>query len=208
MSRRKAFESFEDLLKTDFRWPRKGDLPFAPGTDIGKIAVLAGHVHTRLVHMAAGYKESADILVDQALKRPALRDSLVYPIIFAYRHYIELALKTLIATYGPRVGVEAIWNTHRLQPLWDAFTRMVEGYRQPDPDDADPIVAECLAQFAKIDPDSFSHRYPMTTDGRPLPLTVDRLDLDHLADLMEAIEDYFNGTDGYLDALVDAAPAI
>ena len=49
--------------------------------------------------MAEGYKRAADLLIERAKESTQLRNMLVYPIVFCYRHYLELTLKAMLATY-------------------------------------------------------------------------------------------------------------
>ena len=144
-------------------------------------------------------------LHDNVLCRASFdRDALVYPIIFNYRQFIELELKYLIATYGLTVGVEANWKSHKLEDLWKAFTDVLDRYGSEDPQGTDPVVARIVAEFAKVDPRSFSYRYPVDTQGNPIPIAHEELDLAVLADVMKALEGYFSGCDGYLDHLQSA----
>jgi hypothetical protein len=67
-------------------------------------------------------------------------------------------------------------------------------------DEYDDIVAECIAEFAKIDPNSFNFRYPVDTKGIPIPLSIERLDPIQLCKVMDGIEGYIIGSLDYLDA--------
>jgi HEPN domain-containing protein len=190
--------SFEELLKTEFRWPRQGDRPFVAADAPFDNANIANDGFTRLVLMMEGYKEAADLMVEAAAENRRMRDMLVFPIIFNYRQFLELSLKYQLATFGPAVGVEPNWRTHDLLELWGEFLEMLERYGTPDPDEADPIVGEIVLEFAKIDPGSYSYRYPVDRQGRPLPVAYRDLYLPTLADVMEAVAGYFTGSDGYL----------
>jgi hypothetical protein len=194
---------FASLLQPEFAWPATGDQVFT-SSDNWNDAVLADDPEQhrmRMATMVTGYKGAADALVDQAGKGTAERDSLVYPIVFLYRHYIELELKQLIWIYGPKVGVEPNWKSHDIRHLWALFTKMTKAWSVIDEGDAEKIVGRHVAAFAKLDPGSFSFRYTMDTDGEPMPIGRDRLDLNHLRDIMKTVDAFFVGTDGYLDAL-------
>lgn len=193
--------SFEDLLQADFRWPRRGDAPFLSSEEGMDNATLASPKRMRLVLMLSGYKKAADLLVEHAMNERADRDVLVYTIVFNYRQFVELSLKYLISAYGPAVGIPANWQTHNLVSLWVSFESMLTAYGTSDPDDADPIVKDVVSEFAKIDPGSYSYRYPVDQKGHAIPLTHSDLHLPTLRDVMEAVDNYFTGTDGYLDAL-------
>ncbi|MEN5230805.1 hypothetical protein [Brevundimonas naejangsanensis] len=197
---------FGDLLNTPFRWPTAEDRLFTVSPNWDGNAVLAEPPHTRMVLMMSGYKRAADLMVAHASTARTDRDTLVFPILFNYRQYIELSLKYLIATYGPAVDVEAIWRSHDLSVLWARFQAVVQGFDIADDDGADEAVGRIVAEFAAVDPGSFSHRYPVDTKGRRIALAFDHLHLTVLADVMNAVDGYFTGCDGYLDALVSAGP--
>ncbi len=195
---------FEEALETEFRWPKDGDDPFLQANDWDKNARVAGDGLDRLLRMTIGYKSAADLMVTASDKCGAERDCLVFPIIFNYRQFIELELKYLIAAYGKIVGIDAIWNTHDLAKLWSKFSKILEMYGNPDPDNADPIVERIIAEFSKADPQSYSYRYPVDRKGEPIPIAYDELDLNWLANVMKAVENYFCGCDGFLDELKNA----
>jgi len=195
MSKRHAFE---ELLNTDFRWPKKGDAPFTEAADPSQNAVIADDGFGRLVLMTDGYKMTADLAVTHTIANPADRDLLVFAIVFNYRQFLELSLKYQLATHGGAVGMEPNWKTHDLAVLWSSFSEMLELYGTPDPDEADPIVRSVVLEFAKIDPGSYSYRYPVDTKGNPIPIEYNALCLSNLADVMKAVAGYFNGCDGFL----------
>lgn len=191
-------KSFEEILNAEFRWPKQGDKPFVVADDQFDNANIADDRFTRLVLMMDGYKEAADLMVAASADDQPMRDKLVFPIIFNYRQFLELALKYQIATFGPAVGIEPVWNTHFLDKLWGQFLKMLERYGTEDPDEADPVVGEIILEFAKIDPDSSSYRYPVDRRGNPIPVAYSDLHLPTLADVMNAVAGYFTGCDGYL----------
>lgn len=197
---------FEGLLNSDFRWPRKGDKPFVSSEDGFKNACVASDKLTRFVLMMEGYKKAADLMVIQATKNSSDRDFLVFPIIFNYRQFLELSLKYLLDSYGHYEGIKANWKSHDLAFLWSEFGAMLQAFNVSDPDNTDPVVKKIIAEFSKIDPDSYSYRYPVDTKGNPIPLSHDVLDLEQLADVIEGVAGYFTGCDGYLDSLVSAVP--
>ncbi|GBE44567.1 hypothetical protein BMS3Bbin10_02666 [bacterium BMS3Bbin10] len=203
MTKRKTFE---ELLDTEFRWPTKGDMPFVAADDPYDNAKIAGDGFTRLVLMMKGYKKGADLMVAEAAGGRPNRDILVFPIIFNYRQFLELSLKYQLATYGPAVGIEPNWQSHDLARLWSEFLALLELYGTEDPDEADPVVGKIILEFAKIDPGSYSYRYPVDRQGNPVPVAYNDLHLATLADVMEAVAGYFTGCDGYLSSLHDASP--
>ena len=195
--------TFEELVGKEFRWPRPGDDPFDVHDDNGNHALIAENDFSRFVLMSEGYRQSADVLVDRALENMAETDTLIYPILFLYRHALELNLKYIINVYGRKVGVDPVWNSHDFAVLWPRFLEVLDGFGTVDPDKADQVVGGVIAQFGNIDPGSFSHRYPADRWGNPIPLVQDRIDLETLKDVMDGVFGYFTGADGYLDDLAN-----
>ena len=58
MSKRHAFEP---ALKTEIRWPTKGDTPFTEAAEPLDNAVVVEDGFTRLVLMTEGYKQAGDL---------------------------------------------------------------------------------------------------------------------------------------------------
>ncbi|MGI4850677.1 MAG: hypothetical protein ACRYGR_01885 [Janthinobacterium lividum] len=156
--------------------------------------------------MASGYKLSADIAVEQANTGPRERAVLVYPIIFAYRHYIELALKAGIATFGRYAGVKSDWKNHRLESLWIKFAAIQKEITGIEPDEADAVVEGVVLEFAKVDPDSFAYRYPCDKNGKLLPVEHSELNLAGLKAVMDRVENYFGGCESAMGAVVENFP--
>lgn len=196
--------TFEELVGTGFRWPQPGDDPFELPEDGEHHATIAEDDFSRFVLMMEGYRRSADALVEQAVVDFREADFLIYPIVFLYRHALELNLKYIINVYGRHVGVEPIWTSHDFEQLWPEFLRVLDGFGTDDPDQADQIVGGVIAEFGNVDPKSFSYRYPRDNRGIPVPLANDRMDLRRLRDVMDGVFGYFSGTDGYLSDLVNA----
>lgn len=198
--------TFEDILSAEFRWPVQGDTPFVGADDPYDNANIAGDGFQRLVLMMKGYKSAGDLMVEATTNDHRTRDILVFPIIFNYRQFLELSLKYQLATFGPEVEVEPNWKSHDLAKLWSEFLAMLERYETEDPDEVDPVVGKIILEFAKIDPGSYSYRYPVDRQGNPVPVANSDLHLPTLADVMQGVARYFSGCDGYLSSLRNASP--
>lgn len=194
--------TFESILEAPFRWPIKSDMLIKHSADPEVTAHISKNPHTRFVQMINGYQYASDILVDSAISEPSKLDSLIYPIIFNYRHFIELHLKYLISNFGRHVRVEPVWNSHDLSKIWLSFIEMLAIFGNEDPDFADDVVGELITEFSKLDPNSFHARYPVDTKGNPVKINLSEIDLKNLKDVMTGVAGYFAGCDGYLDNLV------
>ncbi len=200
-------DTFGEILNQEIRWPLPGDDPFAPSYGLASVTIPENEI-PRFFMMVSGYNEAANHLVDKALEDRHERESLIFPILFLYRHYLELQLKYFISTYGRHAGIEPDWNTHKLTFLWRRFKEILDEFmgEAQDPGNADTTVEKIVAQFAKMDPRSFSYRYPCDRKGRPVSIAQNNLDLKTLKDVMNGVSSYFSGCDGYFDNLVSAEP--
>ena len=67
---------------------------FVRGSDRRKIAEFGGDPRSWFAALSNGYKKAGDLLVEEA---DGNRNFIVYPIIFCYRHFVELSIKGLLA---------------------------------------------------------------------------------------------------------------
>ena len=105
------------------------------------------------------YKNVADRLV-KWYGEEHREDSLVYPIMFLYRHYLELQLKSLLRKLFLFHGLQCSYpQTHKLDDLWCTVRQLMEEICPQDTEDNKHIEAR-IKEFSQIDPDSESFRYP------------------------------------------------
>lgn len=198
-------ESLEELAGFKIRWPDAAESAFRKSSNWFENAHISEDPFERLYFMTEGYKLGADLMVEQAHQEPHIRDRVVCAVIFNYRQYLELSLKYLIASYGPRVGVEANWNTHDLSKLWIEFKKIIDHYGEDNTDSGIEGVARVVAEFAIADQHSYSYRYPVDKKGRPVSLEIQDLELDTLKNVIEGVETFFSACDGYLDSMEEYA---
>jgi hypothetical protein len=74
-------------------WPKKGNQLFKSDADWINNACL-NFKEDQLNLYAIGYKRAAELLLEHVKNSGRDQDTLVYPIIFLYRHYLELRLKS------------------------------------------------------------------------------------------------------------------
>jgi len=194
--------------------PRKGDMLFRDDLpDWHNNACLdVTHGGDQLAYIE-GYRRGAQQLVQYVAENARDQDFLVYPVIFLYRHHIELALKRIIirAPYlieRPLTDTEKKHlRTHRLELLWQDLKPMfvvickAAGWKAPDVGDIEGID-DYIRQLVKLDPDSSSFRYAYSQKGDPsLPSDLKRINLRHFAEMMERLASYLDALDSATDHL-------
>jgi len=195
-------ESNEEFLEN---WPRIGDRLFVQNSWAIDAAIATSRGE-RLYRLKIAFKNAADLLVNHTTTHPHERPNLVWPIVFCYRQYIELALKDVIDSYGLQVmtgpEIRPNWNSHKLEDLWISYKRIIgQTLVESIADDIQglPAVEACINEFVGIDPGSYTFRYPVGRDGRQTEIPCDSIDLYHLRDVMERLCIFFDATESSLD---------
>lgn len=147
-----------------------------------------------------GYQQAADALVDVFLERydnySAYYESQAYPIIFLYRHYLELRLKELFIAYGDLLGDSIDVSGHSLITLWQKVRerdKRVSTESSPEIDADMETIEDIIKQFDRIDPNSEVFRYPVLRNGKTVTLPPIQVDLRQLKEVMSWASDLLDG---------------
>lgn len=187
-------------------WPRVGDRLFVQHcwTLDAAIATFRGE---RLYRMKKAFKNAADLLVVSTEENAHERDNFVWPIVFCYRQYIELALKDVIAEYGPQMEnnhvIEPNWNTHSLKELWTSYKQIINYTLSEAMVDEIPeflSIKACIDELDGIDAGSYTFRYPTDKKGRQIDIPFNSIDLYHLRDVMDGVYGFLDANEAALDA--------
>lgn len=162
-----------------------------------------------------GYLRGAQILVRKVCEERFDQDFLVYPIVFLYRHYLELVLKNIIKRAPYLIERELTQlekehlGKHRLDLLWNDFKPMASGMTEaagwePLPSADIEGIDDCIRQISEVDPGSYSLRYAHSKKGEAsLPESLTHINLRHLGELMDRLARYFCGLNAAISALED-----
>lgn len=133
-----------------------------------------------------GYKNAADYLVERSVSEHEM-DFLVYPIIFLYRHYLELQLKDLFQQLREyhNLSCELSYN-HDLTQLWNKIRPLMEkiSNKSEDIENNNHIEAR-IKEFVRIDKGSFSFRYPVDKQGNSSLRNVPKQDGQDMINLLQ-----------------------
>jgi hypothetical protein len=145
---------------------------------------------------AKGYTLAANRLAASLLEAPRFPDYEAYPVVFLYRHALELSLKQII--YG---GVELaafrriddineqLKNNHNLVDLSRTSGKVLSLLFPNDEilGRLNTTVAAICEDWSQIDPRSDAYRYPIDTKGRPSTKKHQIVNLRALATRMAAV---------------------
>lgn len=166
---------------------------------------------------AKAYGSAAERLTQQLLQAPRFSDYEAYPVVFLYRHALELSLKHVIyrcAELGALRAIDSVrdelYNDHKLPDLMEAAAASLNLLF---PEDAllvtlIPTCRQTCLEFARIDPYSFSFRYPMDKKGRYATKPHLTLNLSsfaqHMSSVLEDLDTVRFGLGGDIDIAEDA----
>jgi hypothetical protein len=145
---------------------------------------------------AKSYTLAADRLAGVLLAAPRFSDYEAYPVVFLYRHALELALNHLIYTAANLAAFKSLeavemrlQNTHDLTQLSGTvqaiLTRLFPGdelLRQTM-----VVVTEICREFSEIDPQSESCRYPIDRKGQRSSKKPQVVNLSAFAERMSSV---------------------
>lgn len=162
-----------------------------------------GYISSAFISYSQAYMEAADRL-GQTLRVHSF-DTLTLPIVFLYRHYVELTLKDLIIQGAKKYNKPStpykveIPKTHRIDNLWQKLKPMLQQTHSPEKSEEIEVVEACIWELSRLDEGSFSFRYPVDTQKDPKPTLknnphlqdLEYIDVHHLAEKMESINAFF-----------------
>lgn len=158
----------------DLNWRLFSEPPDEPETQYGAMLInYSGNTARGTYDMAVSYRIAAFRLLDSACERGEAWES-VDPILFCFRHALELNLKELHRGLRQRV--------HGLTPMADALNaRLVKRYQLVQVD----WLRDRIHEFDTVDPRSTAFRYDdAPSSATPPELWVDFAKLRHIMDIM------------------------
>lgn len=199
-------KSFSEILTMKNRWPKRGDRLLRASGDWETAVQFEPHPMSRNAFLWDGYMTAGAALIDEAERRPQDRHGLIYPILFNYRHGLEIAMKWTIGMYGRLGDVRLDELDHDLWSLWKKCQAIVESVERPDEDEALKAVEQIVKDFHDIDRAAMTFRYSTDRKGGTIVLPDKPIDLRNVQHVMEAVDNFFKGADGMLSDVLSAVP--
>jgi hypothetical protein len=184
-----------DLNSIRTKTPPKRDIPLlGPGEPWIMNACLNFQADMTIGYVE-GYRKAAERLIDCVEEAQRDQDYLVYPILFLYRHHLELRLKELL-DLQKNLGIRdhSAAHMHKLSQLWkecELGLKRIEGAIGEE--DWYLSVTHCIGQIEAIDPASDAFRYSKRRDGSKSASTLKQVNLATLRITMESILDWLDG---------------
>lgn len=194
--------------------PMKEDVLFGPGDDYSRNACIAQWDADWAY--STGFRRAAGRLAADVCETAANQDTLIYPIVYLYRHHAELVLKAIIISASKLLdraltaqdldalgqhGLWKLWQTARplLNPVCDRANN--PPFPVADLEGIDSYIRQIHAH----DPDGQRFRYATTkAKGAPslsphlklINVRIFAISMEKLADYLEGIEGWFAHLEG------------
>lgn len=169
---------------------------------------------------ADGFKKAAHMLLENC-QTTYDYNTVVYPIVFNYRHYLELILKAILMNLDRymlkapqrdsdetiKKKLTEILDAHKLEPLWSEIGRLKN---KLEPHDRNSIfhpqldlkkINRYIKEFTKVDCTSITFRYPDEDSSSCVIDGIQWLDLHHYVTEMGEISKIL---EGILDMIIIA----
>ena len=183
--------------------PEVGDYLFEPTISIHQ-AHVEGHELYRFHAKKSGYKLAGDVLVQHWLrqKRTSSGDDLVFPIIFCYRHFLELSMKWIL-WHRLEYRSMSIFGEHDLSKIWSKCRLLFQEFEINEEPQVKASQRMILEMHEK-DERSFNFRYTLDRQGKPIELEMKGVDLTGLRERIEKLDNFFDIADTIIDVELDA----
>lgn len=141
-----------------------------------------------------GYKLAAKVLSEKVLNEMNNRDTLIFPILFLYRHYLELKLKEILEQGSIFLDESCeIPQNHNIMALW-ADTRKIILNIWPDTAlKTVKGIEAILMDIHNVDRGSDAFRYPIKKSG---DFTLDGYKMINLRNFISLIEPIIEDLEG------------
>jgi hypothetical protein len=148
--------------------------------------------------LCRGLPVAARTLANQVLETWREQGILIFPIVYLYRHHVELILRRLTVIGAFIIDRELTdvevrhLEKHRLDLLWNNFKPILQGVCKeaswkPLPQEDIDGVNSYIRQLTEVDPEAQSFRYAVTKKGERSVPEVKHINIRVFAEAMERL---------------------
>ena len=148
------------------------------------------------IHLPEAYMNTAIILLNmiQMTNSNGIRDGLIYPALFSFRHYLELTMKDSLNRFSNTGELDpfVIRREHNLVSLWNSLSPYIEE------DESKSNMSKLINEVNMIDPTSERFRYPyeISRVGNKLLPNIQQRRLNNMNKLKQVMLKMYSFMDG------------
>lgn len=165
--------------------------------------------------LATSYKNAADQIVIGLPDALLMGQQIVYiaaPVMFLYRHYLELELKAILLdlrNFAKQTTPDNAMKSHSLLRIWQSVKNLLFETDEEGRTNETVRVEACkiygameerIKEFNRIDERSMNYRYPIdkTGENRILASLPDWRQLSHVKEVIEVVAGYFGSIETWM----------
>jgi hypothetical protein len=197
-------------MKENLCWPQEGVKLFISDGEYYEHAHFGwSHFSVTSAGYCMGYKDSADTLIDEAIKSKNIRklDTFIFPILFLYRQYLEWQMKSIYLKYSEEtkeIKQKIIGKCgHSLIKIWNIIRPIMENEASDKDRKTTKIVEKYIQQYHEFDTKSTKYRYPINQNLEEVHTEEQRINYNNLKERMNELQSFFTGVVGHLESLED-----
>ena len=178
---------------------------FSGDVDVENDALI-GFTNTPTELYILGYQMAAERLVEAIRDEREPPDVLIYPIVYLYRHYLELRIKEIcrLAMRLDHQDGNPMWG-HDLEALWSTTLQLVQELPALEDEDLSDLdfATHVIKAFANLDPRSTTFRYPDQIQGENPLDGLERINVARLSSMVKEASASLEGLAAWLAQLLE-----
>lgn len=185
-------------------WLQSDDKVFRFDSDWQNNACIA-HAHRYFYDVAFGYEYTANRLAEQAMAGEVWIDAVIEPLVFMYRHWMELRLKhtivqlSLLDNASRPIPVKG----HGLIGLWDKMELAFTQHLSEDEREMLSRFRSVVVEFDELDPRGTAFRYPYDLDFKNELSEIRHINVRHLYAVMRDMSSLLDAIDFVIGQLLE-----
>lgn len=141
-----------------------------------------------------GYRRAGRILYEYLIRSDMNLDSLVYPIIFSYRHHFEIQLKKILGIGLALLEMnEGVGTHHNIITLWSRIRGVLKKIYGNDRTDYIESIEKYLTELHTLDPSGTEFRYHRKMDSSLSLVGIRNINLSNVVEILEELADCIDG---------------
>ena len=179
-------------MNTDL--PQPTDSLFIEESDSKKGAWISNPANKFFLY-SEGYREAGNKLYESCIANPFYSNTLIYPLIYNYRQFLELRLKELIIMGNEYNETDEDFpDEHSLTKLWNIYrNKLLPEIDNTIEKNILDNVEKLIIEFNTIDPKSMSFRYPVTRGPiREKSVKMHTIDIENFKKSMDKLMYFFD----------------
>lgn len=140
-----------------------------------------------------GYKDAGEKLFEFCIENKFYISSMIYPLVFNYRQFIELRIKELSMMGNTYLGNDIDFaDEHSLLKLWNNYRNNILAKIHKVDDEILNNVERIISEFNSEDPKSMCFRYPVTrAPNRKESVNRETIDLNNFKFVIDKLINFF-----------------